>query len=283
MCLYKKVQSYVVQIFLHRSNVYLCVFLLFFNSGYIISKNEKGFTRMSKKLRLLAVFALAITALFLLPAVSFAAPRTVEQTANKVTTVSLAFTAAVPNTTVALTGGLKLGIRKSGSFDGTFTQADGTKLGVGGKLQSTGDFNITFYNKQGGAYIFGVGKPNAAGVFVGTFQIRNGASGIWSAVVVPNPAAVLALAFTGKSGAVFLAGAIVLDGKTLQGTFSLANGAVLPVSATLIKNSYYQIRVSFANGAIVGYGKSTATGFAGPFTITASGAKGKWVANVFGF
>ena len=41
--------------------------------------------------------------------------------------------------------------------------------------------------------------------------------------------------------------------------------------------------LGFANGAIVGYGKSTATGFAGPFTITASGAKGKWVANVFGF
>ncbi len=238
---------------------------------------------MSKQIRLLAVFAIAMTAMFLLPAISFAAPRTVEHTANKVTTVSLAFTATVPNTTVALTGGLKLGFTKSGSFDGTFTQPDGSKLGVGGKLQSTGDFNIIFYNNKGSKYIVGVGKLNAMGVFVGTFQIKNGPSGIWSAIPVANPAGVLALAFTGKVGTTFLSGAIVLDAKTLKGTFNLPSGAVLPVSATLIKNSYYQIKVDFGGGAIIGYGKSTATGFAGPFTVTASGAKGKWVANVFGF
>ena len=255
----------------------------------MIVSMKKRFDRMFKNARLLAVFAFAITALFLLPAVSFASPRTTS-TASSTTTVSLAFTGAVPGTDTALTGGLTIGIRDTGYFNGNFHEPDGTQISVSGKLKSNGDFNITFYTAKGVPFILGVGKPNSAGEFVGTFQIVNGPSGIWSALPVSNPYGVLALAFTGKVGATFLSGAIVLNDKTLVGTFNLANGAVLPVSATLLKDDKYAIRVNFGNGAIIGYGKSVDNpanpvdkGFAGPFTVTASGAVGTWAAYFFSF
>ncbi len=237
---------------------------------------------MSKRLRFLTVFALAILALFLVPAVTFAAPAHTEN-AQKSTTVSLAFTAAVPGTTTAITGGLTIRVRSDNKFNGALHEPGGTLVPVAGTLQSNGTINISFYTPQGKPFILGVGKLNAAGEFVGTFQIKGGPAGIWSALPVADPAGVLALAFTGKVGTTFLSGAIVLNAKTLQGTFNLANGTILPVSANLIKNSYYQIRVNFGNGAIIGFGKATATGFKGPFTVEASGAKGKWVANFFAF
>ncbi len=244
---------------------------------------------MLKKARFLAIFALAITALFLLPSVSFASPRTVK-VASTTKTVSLAFTGAVPGTTTALTGGLTIGIRDTGYFNGNFHEPDGTQIAVSGKLKSNGDFNITFYTAKGAPFILGVGKPNSAGEFVGTFQIVGGPSGIWSALPVSNAGSALALAFTGKVGNTFLSGAIVLDGVTLKGTFNLANGAILPVSAKLLKDNKYAIRVDFGNGAIIGYGKSVKNpansvdkGFAGPFTVTASGAVGKWTAYFFSF
>ena len=244
---------------------------------------------MAMKTRFLAVFALAITALFLLPAVTFAAPRTTKA-ASSTTTVSLAFTGAVPGTETALTGGLTIGIRGTGYFNGTFHEANGTQIAVSGKLNSNSDFNITFYTAQGVPFILGVGKPNAAGEFVGTFQIVNGPSGIWSALPVSNPSSVLALAFSGKVGSTFLSGAIVLNATTLNGTFNQANGTILPVSAKLLQDNQYAIRVNFANGAIIGYGKSVDNpanpvdkGFAGPFTVTASGAVGQWTAYLFSF
>ena len=244
---------------------------------------------MLKKARFLAVFVLAITALFLLPSVSFASSRTVKA-ANTTKTVSLAFTGAVPGTDTALTGGLTIGIRDTGYFNGNFHEPDGTQISVSGKLKSNGNFNITFYTAKGVPFILGVGKPNNAGEFVGTFQIVGGPSGIWSALPVSNAGNVLALAFTGKVGSTFLSGAIVLDGATLKGTFNLADGTILPVSAKLLKDNMYAIRVDFGNGAIIGYGKSVKNpanpvdkGFAGPFTVTASGAVGKWTAYFFSF
>ena len=254
---------------------------------------------MSTRKRILIVIAIALTALFMIPAMAFASPtravRAASASATK--TVNLAFTGVVPGTSVILTGGLGLNIRSDGYFNGNFHLPDGTQVSVSGELKSNGAFNITFYNMKGMPYIKGVGAPNSSGEFVGTFKVYNKdwqvvANGIWSALPVAYPSDNLSLAFVGVVGNTTLSGAIVLDDETLMGTFNEPNGAILPVSAKLLTNNKdgYVIRVNFGDGAIIGYGKSVSNpangldkGFAGPFTITANGAQGKWVAYLFNY
>ena len=249
---------------------------------------------MSIKTRIFVVLAMALSALFMLPAVTFAASSNTA-TAASTKTVDLAFTGTVPGTSVILTGGLNLNIRSNGFFNGNFHEADGTQIAVSGELKSSGAFNITFYNASGTPIIKGVGSPNSSGEFVGTFKVLNAngsvaANGIWSALPVADPDDVLSLAFVGTVGNTTLSGAIVLDSTTLTGTFNQADGTVLPVSAKLLKDSKYAIRVNFGDGAIIGYGKSVSNpangndkGFAGPFTVTANGAQGTWVAYLFNY
>jgi len=239
---------------------------------------------------------MALMAMFMLPSVTFAASSTAK-TAASTTTVDLAFTGTVPGTSVILTGGLNLNIRSNGFFNGNFHEADGTQISVSGELKSSGAFNITFYSASGTPIIKGVGSPNSSGEFVGTFKVLNAngsvaANGIWSALPVAYPNDVLSLAFVGTVGNTTLSGAIVLDDGTLKGTFNQADGTVLPVSARLLSNNKdgFAIRVNFGDGAIIGYGKSVSNpangndkGFAGPFTVTASGAEGTWVAYLFNY
>lgn len=248
---------------------------------------------MLKKTRLVLIMGMALAALFLLPTVSFASPRTAA-TANTTTTVSLAFTGVISGTTTALTGGLTINVKDTGYFNGNLHEPDGTQASVSGKIHSDGSLNITFYTKDGVPFILGEAGAASNGLYKGPFQVYNGdkqiASGIWSALVVADPSKVLALAFTGSVGNTFLSGAIVLDGSTLAGTFNQPDGSILHVKANLLIDNKYAIKVNFGDGAIIGYGKPTDNpangqdkGFKGPFYVTANGAKGQWVAYEFGF
>src|SRR5579884_4271728 len=161
---------------------------------------------------------------------------------NNTTTVSLAFTGLITsgaNSGTALTGGLTIGIRSDGFFNGNFHLPDGTQISVSGRVRSNGKLNITFYTSSGQPFITGQGRLNAAGEYVGPFQVYSGgkqvAWGIWSALPVASPDKVLALAFVGTTtkgpdAGVSYSGAIVLNSSTLVGTMNLPNGAIVGVT-----------------------------------------------------
>ena len=216
----------------------------------------------------------------------------------KPTTVHLAFTSYVTTGSGkgdAITGGLTEVVRSTGYFNGNLSVPDGTQISTGGRLDD-GNITISFYNMLGTPAIEGIGKLKKAGDFVGTFQVlynnKKVDSGIWSASQVTEPEDVVALAFVGveiQSGA-DLTGAIVLNHKTLVGTFNLADGTIIPVSAKLLKHNSYNIHVDFNHDAIIGYGKNIENpanfldkGYTGPYTIKATDTKGQWEAYTFGF
>lgn len=254
---------------------------------------------MTKKTRMAVVFVLALAALFLLPAISFASPT---HTKGKTVTASFAFTGLITKGAgkdTSLTGGLTIAIGEKGYFHGNFHLPDGTQISVSGRVKSDGSLKITFYNAKGHPIIKGQGTPNKDGEYTGPFQVYSGkdqvASGIWSALPVANPSNVLALAFVGKvvegpDTGVTLAGPIVLDKSTLKGTLSLATGAVIPVSAQ-VNGDDIKVVFNLGNGVqIIGTGELTENpangldkGFKGPFSGPASGDEGKWVAYFFKF
>ena len=257
---------------------------------------------MSWRTRFFMLAALVFSALLVLPGVTHAAPR---QTAlrNNTTTVSLAFTGLITsgaNSGTALTGGLTIGIRSDGFFNGNFHLPDGTQISVSGRVRSNGKLNITFYTSSGQPFITGQGRLNAAGEYVGPFQVYSGgkqvAWGIWSALPVASPDKVLALAFVGTTtkgpdAGVSYSGAIVLNSSTLVGTMNLPNGAIVGVTGTLLSNGHIKVVFDLGDGAkITGYGKPTENpangldkGFKGPFYGPVSGDMGRWVAYFFNF
>ena len=216
----------------------------------------------------------------------------------KPTTIHLAFTAYVTTGTAkgdAITGGLTEVVQSTGYFNGNLHLPDGTQISTSGKLDD-GNITISFYNMLGAPVIKGIGKFKNVGDFVGTFQVlyntKNVDSGIWSALPVTEHKEVIALAFVGleTQASAELTGAIVLNHKTLVGTFNLANGTIMHVSAKMLKNNPYNIRVNFHYNAIIGYGKNVENptnfldkGYTGPFTIKANHTKGQWEAYTFGF
>lgn len=256
---------------------------------------------MIKRIRLAFFVMLALSAFFLLPGVSFAASREATVSQNT-TTANLAFTGLITQGAgkgIALTGGLTIGIRSNGYFNGNFHLPDGTQISVSGRIKSDGNLNITFYTANGKPYITGQGKPKQAGEYVGPFQVFSGKSqvawGIWSAVAVANPSSSLALAFDGQTvkgpaTGTNYSGAIVLDSKTLKGTLNLPNGAIVDVQAA-VKGDDITVVFDLGGGAqIIGYGEATKnpanglnTGFKGPFYGPGNGDVGKWTAFFFGF
>ncbi len=252
---------------------------------------------MSKKKIMVLVAVVAFLAISA-ATTFFAVAHSANASGAKTTTVHLAFTGYVTKGKAkgaAITGGLTEVVQSTGYFNGNLHLPDGTQVPTSGKLND-GKITISFYDMLGAPVIKGVGKLTKAGDFVGSFEVlykdKKIDSGIWSALPVAGPKEVVALAFVGvetKSGAI-LSGAIVLNSKTLVGTFDLANGTIIPVSAKVLTKNYYDIRVSFNNGAIVGYGKnaknpanSSDKGYVGLFKVKATGAEGKWIAYTFGF
>lgn len=255
---------------------------------------------MSKKTRLFVIVALALTALFLLPGVSFAATHSAARTKPFTnTTVSTAFTGQVTKGQLKhtiLTGGLTLSIDGSGNFTGTFKQANGSVLNVKGTLDSSGNLKITFFN-NGAPFIYGQGTLNTStGEFTGPFQVVAGgkqiSSGIWSALIIANPGNSVALAFGGQtmqgpdSGAKYY-GAIVLDGSTLTGTFNLPDGTIVPVSAQAKSNGHIVVTFQLGSQHILGKGRpyvnGSEKGYDGPYYGPRKGDVGMWTAYLFSF
>jgi hypothetical protein len=185
---------------------------------------------MFRQMRLLFVILSALAALFMIPAMSFAAsPRGDEQTTREY----LAFTARYDDSEESMTGGLTLDIYDDGYYNGNYTKPDGTQISVSGKSAHDGNFDITFYNSDGKVIIKGWGYCEDY-LCKGTFKSYNDneeetASGIWSAKRIDDPDAVETLDYTAKvtSGphkGTYVTGALILYKEDWKGTFLSPEG-----------------------------------------------------------
>lgn len=261
---------------------------------------KKGNLLMSKKTLMTLVASLGFLALTVLSVFGFAATHQAAHAAAGSKTVHLAFTGLISagqGKGTPLTGGLTEVVQNGGAFAGALTLPGGAKIPTTGQITGA-KISITFA-VSATVSITGTGKFEKTGDYIGRFQVFAGknktADGIWSALPVVNNPSVIALAFVGvddkgpDTGAIYT-GAIVLNSRTLVGTFSLPTGAVIPVTAKIGADG--QIRVDFhlsATTHIIGEGqpvKTTAgvlSGFAGGFKGPQVGDMGKWVSAVFTF
>ncbi len=253
---------------------------------------------MSKKKILVLVATLGFLALAVASTVTFANVRAASA-AYSTTTVHLAFSGLVTTGKLKgtpLTGGLTEAVKSDGTFKGNLHLPGGALIPTDGKISSP-FISITFYNAMSAVKITGTGKLEKAGDFIGRFQIfykdHKIDNGIWSALPIASPKSVIALAFLGAddkgpdTGAVYT-GAIVLNSKTLDGTFNLPNGVVVPVQGKLLSNNHIHVEFLLsASSKIVGEGDpvlsstNTLVGFKGGFRGPQAGDLGRWVAVVF--
>lgn len=217
----------------------------------------------------------------------------------RTTTIHLAFTGLVTKgkaRNTPITGGLTEVVQSTGYFNGNLHLDDGTQISTSGKLDD-GNITISFYNVMGAPVIKGVGHLTKAGDFVGTFQVfyndKKTDTGIWSALPVNEPEDVTAFAFVGidieghNKGTIYT-GALVLNKKTLAGTFNLPGGTIVPVTAILNKDHVLKVRFHLSEDVeIIGIGtpshEGNLKGFAGNFTGPIHGDTGKWIAYSFSF
>ncbi len=253
---------------------------------------------MSKKKVIILVAVVAFLALTAISTFAVVA-RNAHASNAKTTTIHLAFTGLVTKGEAKgnpIIGGLTEVVQSTGYFNGNLHQSDGTQISTSGKLDD-GNITISFYNVIGAPVIKGVGHFTKAGDFVGTFQVFYGDkkidTGIWSALPVNEPEDVTAFSFVGvdiggHNAGVAYTGALVLNKKTLAGTFNLPDGTIVPVTAILNKNHVLKVRFHLSEDVeIIGIGtpshEGNLKGFAGTFTGPVHGDTGKWVAYGFSF
>ena len=252
---------------------------------------------MSKKKFILLIGVVVFLALSAATAFLTLARSTVSASGVK-HTVHLAFTGEGTTGQAqgsVITGGLNEAVRAGGYFSGDLHLPEGTEIATGGKLDD-GKLAITFYDALGTPVIRGAGKITKAGNFVGTFEVfdqdKAVGSGLWSAWPVAEPKEVITAAFVGSitSSSTSMSGTVVVNKKTLTGTFNQADGTIFSISAKIIKHSNYNIRIKFNKGAIIGYGKTIVNpvnsldkGYTGSFTVTSTHAEGTWQAFTYKF
>jgi hypothetical protein len=190
-----------------------------------------------------------------------------------------------PSKGTKLDGELSLTPGANGGVSGTLTTAAGA-IPVSGTL--SGKRISVAFDLGGGVFVFGIGKANSRGEFVGPFTgPTDDDRGTWYAL----PVSTLVLNFRGEvesgpSDGTVLAGPLTLKvatNNTFTGALALGAGTSVPVSGRLIADGgSTRIRVTFDLGdgvTILGTGTAAADGsFAGPFTGPAKGDRGSWTA-----
>lgn len=256
---------------------------------------------MIKKTILLLVAVLGFLTFVLVPAITFAATTTTTAHATSpptsITRASYAFTALITagqSIGKPITGGLTLNVHSNGNVFGTFHASDSTVALVHGQVADS-QITIAFQDTSNGQVVQGTGTANSAGEYLGTFTIAASnqqkvvASGNWTALPVANPGSVLAFALHSfitqgpDQGTTFTA-AVVIDRKTLTGTFSGPNGDLANVTV-VFQDDGEKIIASYANGLFidVGYLVTDPDGYVGTLTVTGTTDKGHWSGYFFTF
>src|SRR5260370_8906890 len=143
------------------------------------------------KLMASVIVALALSALFIVPAMTFAAPGKPAVKPNTPVTFYYGFNATITqgqNKGTSIVGGLTLNVGNSGAFSGHFTTPGKGNLSVNGRFSSPALITIRFL-KQGVPFILGQGQVFGQGLITGNFNVLTSAvtvaSGIWSALGNP--------------------------------------------------------------------------------------------------
>lgn len=254
---------------------------------------------MPKK-TLLATGAILFFALALVPASALATTAHPAHAASSLhistSKVSYAFTALITTGKTLgkpITGGLTLNIDNSGNVSGSFHTPDNQVASVTG--QATGSqITLLFQDVLEDHVLQGTGTVNNSGEYLGTFNLftsgqKEVSSGVWSGLPVANPDGVLAFALRSfitqgpDKGTVFTA-AVVIDKKTLTGTFSGPSGDLASVTV-VFKDGGETIIASYAGGVFIDTGHlvDNPAGYVGNVVVSGSADRGHWVGSFFTF
>ena len=215
----------------------------------------------------LAIVALALSALFIVPALTFAAPGKSVVKPNTPITFYYGFNATITqgqNKGTSIVGGLTLNVSNSGVFSGHFTTPGKGNLNVNGRFSSPALITIRFL-KQGVPFILGEGQVVGQGLITGNFNVlTNGvtvASGIWSALGNAYPTTTLAQAFYGRvtsgsgvklniTGPVVLNATSIKPGVTISGTINFSDGTIYTVRASVDHTGHLQLKFVINSGQV---------------------------------
>ena len=207
----------------------------------------------------LAIVALALSALFIVPAMTFAAPGKPAVKPNTPVTFYYGFNATITqgqNKGTSIVGGLTLNVSNSGAFYGHFTTPGQANLNVNGRFSSPAIITIHFL-KQGVPIMLGVGQVVGQGLITGNFTVLTSgvtvASGIWSALGNAYPTTTVAQAFYGRvkdgsgvklniTGPVVLNAPSLKPGVTIIGTINFSDGTIYTVRATADHTGHLQLK-----------------------------------------
>lgn len=207
----------------------------------------------------LVIVALVLSALFIVPALTFAAPGKSVVKPNTPITLYYGFNATIAqgqNKGASIVGGLTLNVDKSGAFSGHFTAPGKGILNVNGRFSSAALITIHFL-KQGVPFILGEGQVVGQGLITGNFNVLTSgvtvASGIWSALGNAYPTTTLVQAFygrvtTGSNVKLNIIGPVVLNapsikpGVIVSGTINFSDGTIYTVRASVDHASRLQLK-----------------------------------------
>ncbi len=256
---------------------------------------------MSKKTFLMLGVMLGCLALVLVLATVFgatahAAPAVSKNTST--TTASYAFASLITkgeHIGEPVTGGLTLTIHNAGNFSGSFHAPDSPVVPVYGQV-TRNQITLSFHD-AGSDRVFKVtGTADSSGYYNGTFIVFKSyeqnavASGTWTGLPVANPNTVFAFALHSfitqgpDKGTVFSA-AVVVDKKTLTGTFSGPTNGDLANVTVVFKDGVQKIRASYDNGLFIDVGNRLEdnSGYVGTLSVTGTTDKGHWSGYFFTF
>lgn len=198
------------------------------------------------------------------------------------------------------TDSLTLNMKNGGTeFGGTLRHSDGTESTLSGTVKR-GLITITSFSVSGRPSKIRVGRfDSAAGLYVGTVRDLDAnrqevGKGIWTAVPVENPDAVLVLDFSTvvndnvSPDAASYQGALVLDKQKRTGTLNTADKHLWPVQAH-INNNNIDLTITIGDGSIFAVGKSSLPEdkteqyrvYQGYYVGPQDGVEGQWNAQSF--
>jgi hypothetical protein len=189
-----------------------------------------------------------------------------------------------PSKGTELAGELKLRPAEDGTVVGALTVANGTEIGVSGRL-SNGNLSVAFDLGELG-YVFGIGQADQDGEFEGSFiGPGEGDSGKWEATPITKATFDFSGTVTrGPSEGTTISGelALTIDNEgDFTGALTVDEATVIPVRGELDDDGA-EIEVVFLVSDTVrirGQGDATEDGgFAGSFRGPQPGDRGEWIA-----
>ncbi len=201
---------------------------------------------------------------------------------------------------MTLSGGLTIVAARPGPISGVIYLADGIHQPVQGSLGGDSSLTISFPASLSNGLavtVTGQGRPDAHGLYRGTFRVTRGPTlidlGVWAASPVARTDTLLGLAFDGTLAqgpdhGRHYSGAVLIDVVSNRGTLTTPDGQVDVVTLSqpgLLGAPTYALRVNLGDGtSLQGQGAYVPSGngyLRGTFAGPAPHDAGAWTAPFF--